>query len=85
MLSNESWKQESAEKKKGLFLKVLDILINQGGAYDSNPTDGMLGDVCPLGHYCPESSPVPTYCPDGEYSNSTQVTNSSLTEWASQD
>lgn len=35
------------------------------------PTDGVTGDICPLGHFCPMGSTSPVLCPDGTYSNST--------------
>ena len=31
-------------------------------------------DICPLGHYCPLGSPVPTPCPAGRYGNTTGLT-----------
>lgn len=31
-----------------------------------NPTDGITGDLCPPGHFCPEGSPRPIPCPPGE-------------------
>ncbi|CAK7320737.1 hypothetical protein VULLAG_LOCUS22832 [Vulpes lagopus] len=30
-----------------------------------NPTDGITGDLCPPGHFCPEGSPRPIPCPPG--------------------
>ncbi|KAM7082943.1 uncharacterized protein J5F26_014046 [Ciconia maguari] len=33
------------------------------------PTDGVTGDVCPAGSYCPPGSPLPIPCPPGTYSN----------------
>ncbi|XP_053757174.1 zonadhesin-like isoform X1 [Panthera pardus] len=30
-----------------------------------NPTDGITGDLCPPGHFCPKGSPKPTPCPPG--------------------
>ncbi|XP_044928344.1 SCO-spondin isoform X2 [Mustela putorius furo] len=30
-----------------------------------NPTDGITGDLCPPGHFCPKGSPRPTPCPPG--------------------
>ncbi|OXB81274.1 UNVERIFIED_CONTAM: hypothetical protein H355_014318 [Colinus virginianus] len=33
------------------------------------PTDGVTGDVCPAGTYCPPGSPLPIPCPPGTYSN----------------
>lgn len=35
------------------------------------PTDGLLGDVCPKGTYCPMGTAFPQPCPPGYYSNST--------------
>ena len=37
----------------------------------SMPTDGVTGDVCPVGHYCPEGSPQPVPCPAGTFSGRT--------------
>lgn len=31
-----------------------------------SPTDGITGDLCPPGHFCPQSSARPTPCPPGE-------------------
>lgn len=36
------------------------------GASVPNPTDGITGDLCPPGHFCPQGSPRPTPCPPGE-------------------
>ncbi|NXC36317.1 AB24G protein, partial [Campylorhamphus procurvoides] len=33
------------------------------------PTDGVTGDVCPAGSYCPPGCPSPVPCPPGTYSN----------------
>ncbi|XP_038155551.1 uncharacterized protein LOC119792815 [Cyprinodon tularosa] len=41
-----------------------------GGAKFSKPFDGLTGDICPTGHYCPLASAFPIPCPDGTYSNS---------------
>ncbi|XP_032694159.1 neurogenic locus notch homolog protein 3-like [Lontra canadensis] len=30
-----------------------------------SPTDGITGDLCPPGHFCPKGSPRPTPCPPG--------------------
>ena len=35
------------------------------------PTDGITGDICPRGGYCPEGSTVQANCPLGTYGNST--------------
>ncbi|RUS80256.1 hypothetical protein EGW08_011985, partial [Elysia chlorotica] len=42
------------------------------GAYTSTPTDGTTGDICPTGHYCPESSGVVSPCPMGYYLDAVQ-------------
>ncbi|KAA8594284.1 hypothetical protein FQN60_005118, partial [Etheostoma spectabile] len=42
-----------------------------GGAVSSMPSDGVTGDICPIGHYCPMGSRFPVLCPDGTYSNTT--------------
>ncbi|KAM6987470.1 uncharacterized protein LKV04_010315 [Tautogolabrus adspersus] len=42
-----------------------------GGAVSSRPSDGVTGDICPLGHYCPMGSLSPVLCPDGTHSNTT--------------
>ena len=41
------------------------------GAHNSTPTDGVTGDICPVGFYCPENSTAPTACPQGTYLNTT--------------
>jgi hypothetical protein len=43
-------------------------------AITDTPTDGVTGDVCPSGHYCPEGSSQPTPCPAGTYLNATAAT-----------
>lgn len=35
-------------------------------ANTSTPTDGVTGDVCPVGHYCPTGSTAPIPCEDGK-------------------
>ena len=35
----------------------------------NQPTDGVTGDTCPRGNFCPEQSSLPTPCPPGTYSN----------------
>ncbi|XP_040546472.1 zonadhesin-like isoform X6 [Gallus gallus] len=42
-----------------------------GGAKTAKPEDGITGDICPRGHFCPEGSAAPSPCPSGEYSNAT--------------
>lgn len=32
---------------------------------------GLVGNICPLGHFCPLNSTHPTPCPGGSFSNST--------------
>ena len=44
-----------------------------GAAYDSHPTDGVTGNVCPLGHFCPVGSAMPLFCKDGTYANFSKV------------
>ncbi|EDO40914.1 predicted protein, partial [Nematostella vectensis] len=44
------------------------------GAKVPNPTDGVTGNVCPAGSYCPSKSQMHTPCPPGTFSNSTQNT-----------
>ncbi|XP_071497013.1 uncharacterized protein [Diadema antillarum] len=41
------------------------------GADTSNPSDGMTGDICPVGHYCELGSVAPVPCPNGTYVNHT--------------
>lgn len=36
------------------------------------PTDGVTGNVCPIGHYCPVGTGTPTPCAPGTYANTTQ-------------
>eukprot|EP00057_Strongylocentrotus_purpuratus_P012752 XP_011667226.1 PREDICTED: neurogenic locus notch homolog protein 3 [Strongylocentrotus purpuratus] len=42
-----------------------------GKAKTKYPTDGDTGNICPVGHYCPEGSPAAIRCQDGEYNNLT--------------
>lgn len=37
------------------------------GASTAAPRDGVTGDICPTGHYCPEGSEVGVVCPGGTY------------------
>nr|XP_032658239.1 laminin subunit gamma-1-like [Chelonoidis abingdonii] len=41
----------------------------RGRAVTPVPTDGVTGDICPAGAYCPPGSLSPTLCPPGTYSN----------------
>ena len=43
----------------------------ESGAIASTPIDGITGNRCPMGHYCPPGSPFPLPCPVGSYSKST--------------
>lgn len=42
-----------------------------GGVSSPIPTDGLLGNTCLKGTYCPMGSAFPQPCPPGYYSNST--------------
>ncbi|XP_021231890.1 zonadhesin-like isoform X5 [Numida meleagris] len=42
-----------------------------GRAKTAKPVDGVTGDICPRGHFCPAGSAAPSPCPSGEYSNAT--------------
>ena len=44
------------------------------GSADHSPTDGVTGDECPQGYYCPQGSEAGTPCPQGYYLNSTRNT-----------
>lgn len=37
----------------------------------STPTDGVTGQSCPIGNFCPQGTPVPVACPTGTLSDST--------------
>ncbi|XP_062816991.1 zonadhesin isoform X2 [Anolis carolinensis] len=41
----------------------------KGGAQVQNPTDGVSGLLCPLGHYCLSGTPTPSACLHGTWSN----------------
>lgn len=41
------------------------------GSQSSSPGSGVFGGICPVGHYCAESSSVPSPCPAGSYQNET--------------
>ena len=41
------------------------------GAKVPRPSDGITGDICPPGRYCPKGTKVPQLCPIGTYSNNT--------------
>ncbi|RUS80925.1 hypothetical protein EGW08_011306, partial [Elysia chlorotica] len=40
-----------------------------GGSNSSAPRDGVTGDICPAGSYCPQQSSQHIYCPNGTYTN----------------
>ena len=42
-----------------------------GNSSMANPTDGVMGDSCPTGHYCPAGSRIPTPCAAGTFQDST--------------
>ncbi|NXP16480.1 WBC30 protein, partial [Scytalopus superciliaris] len=42
-----------------------------GRTKTAKPEDGVTGDLCPRGHFCPAGSAAPSPCPSGEYSNAT--------------
>lgn len=42
-----------------------------GGATSPAPYDGVTGDICPAGSYCPEGSPQHFFCPNSTYTNHT--------------
>lgn len=44
------------------------------GAVSPTPEDGVTGDRCHPGHYCPVGSSFPLPCPPGHFSNSTKNT-----------
>ena len=41
------------------------------GASTKAPTDGVTGNICPTGRYCPKGTSIPQLCPSGTYANST--------------
>ena len=45
------------------------------GAYSATPTDGVTGDICPAGGFCPRGSITEQDCPIGTYSQQTGLTN----------
>ena len=46
-----------------------------GEATSATPTDGITGNICPPGFYCPEASTSQTACPLGTFSNNTGNTH----------
>ena len=42
---------------------------------EANPVGQSYGDECPVGHFCPEQSHMPTPCPPGTYNPFPQMTN----------
>lgn len=69
---------------QGFSVAFLDCVISgqciagylcHSGAVSLTPEDGVTGDWCPQGHYCPEGLAVaPRPCPLGYYSNTTRNT-----------
>ena len=47
------------------------------GSSTPTPTDGITGEECPEGRYCPQGVPVPEQCPLGTWSNMTALATSS--------
>ena len=53
------------------------LFINFAGFYctlastNEAPTDGVKGNICPMGSYCPTGSPMHIHCPNGTYTNHT--------------
>ena len=43
----------------------------KGGSSTAQPTDGIVGNLCPAGYYCPLRTTDPIGCPNGTYSNAT--------------
>ena len=43
-----------------------------GKASSATPTDGVTGNICPKGYYCPSGSIYPIACPKGTYNGATQ-------------
>ena len=46
-----------------------------GGAATSTPSDGITGELCPAGGYCPLGSSTSSPCPPGTFSNTSGSTN----------
>ncbi|MES1909505.1 MAG: hypothetical protein MHM6MM_002234 [Cercozoa sp. M6MM] len=44
------------------------------GSATRAPVDGVIGDICSAGGYCPSGSAAPLACPAGTYSNATGLT-----------
>ena len=45
------------------------------GAASSTPTDGVTGNICPAGKYCPQGSIAGEPCPKGTFSNELELMN----------
>ena len=52
---------------KGFFCKA--------NATKFEPSDGITGDICPVGHYCRVQTSVPSKCPNGTFMNITGNNN----------
>lgn len=59
------------EWKAGLKCFLLSGYYCTGSAKTAMPEDGITGDLCPRGHFCPAGTAAPSPCPSGEYSNAT--------------
>jgi len=46
-------------------------------ANTSQPTDGLTGDICPKGRYCPQGVSIGVPCPKGTFNNYTGIFNAS--------
>lgn len=51
-------------------------MINQLSVFFQAPIDGITGDVCRAGGYCPVGSAIPVPCPVGTFSNTTGLRSS---------
>ena len=51
------------------------------GSNVPNPTDGVIGYVCPTGHYCLSGAVTETPCDIGTYAPSTQLGESHRKIW----
>ena len=45
------------------------------GAKIPRPSDGITGNICPAGKYCPRGTETPRLCPQGRFSNNTGNSN----------
>jgi len=55
-----------------LYILFISIAFNEYiKHYNGDVVDGVTGDICPIGSYCPQGSPAPTTCIAGSYTNAT--------------